>query len=186
MNRSRRARLAAPTRPRRPDRGQATAELALGLPTLAVLVVLACWLLAAAGAQARAAEAARIGARAAARGDGDTRVAAWVLRTAPAGATVTIARQDDQVTVTVRYRLPAADLPFTPLDLTATAIAPAEPPLVGGGADDGGPAGENSATEDSATPDSGAGDSSAGDSADDLGGASDDRSRGDGGQGGDG
>ncbi|WP_198152865.1 TadE family type IV pilus minor pilin [Pseudofrankia sp. DC12] len=110
----------------RPDRGQATAELALGLPTLGAVVVLALWLLAAVGAQARLDEAARIGARAAARGDDDGQVTRWVRDAAPAGATVEIARRDDQVAVTVRYRIVAAGPLVTPLALTATATAPSE------------------------------------------------------------
>lgn len=126
-----------PTRPRRPtsragrrcDRGQATAELALGLPTLGAIVVLALWLLAAIGSQARVAEAARIGARAAARGDADGQVVAWVRDAAPTGATVEIARRDDQVAVTVHYRLAAAGPLLTPVALTATATAPTEPAI---------------------------------------------------------
>jgi hypothetical protein len=115
---------------RRPgDRGQATAELALGLPTLGVVLVLVLWLLAAVGSQARVAEAARIGARAAARGDADVQVAAWVRDAAPAGTTVEIARNDDQIAVTVHLRLARAGPLLDPFTLTATAIAPAEPPI---------------------------------------------------------
>ncbi|MDT3441778.1 MULTISPECIES: TadE family type IV pilus minor pilin [unclassified Pseudofrankia] len=123
---ARRARLA-----RRPDGGQATAELALGLPTLGAVVLLALWLLAAAGAQARAQEAARIGARAAARGDDDRQVAAWAHLAAPAGATVTISRQAGEVTVTVQIRLSVAGSPLPPAHIAASAVAPTEPAAAG-------------------------------------------------------
>jgi hypothetical protein len=101
----------------------------MGLPTLGAVVMLALWLLAAVGSQARVAEAARIGARAAARGEADGQVAGWVRDAAPAGATVEIARRDDQVAVTVRYRLAAAGPLLTPVALTATATAPTEPAI---------------------------------------------------------
>ncbi|ONH26239.1 TadE family type IV pilus minor pilin [Pseudofrankia asymbiotica] len=129
MTRSRgHARAARP-----PDGGQATAELALGLPTLGAVVLLALWLLAAAGAQARAQEAARIGARAAARGDDDRQVAAWAHLAAPADATVTISRQADEVTVTVRIQLSVTGSPLPPAHIVASAVAPAEPAAVGAG-----------------------------------------------------
>jgi len=114
--------------PHRPpsDRGQATAELALGLPTLGAVVLLALWLLAAAGEQARAQEAARIGARAAARGDDDGRVAAWTRLAAPAGATVTISRKADEVLVTVQATLAATGSFLPPARITASAVAPVE------------------------------------------------------------
>ncbi|WP_307873955.1 MULTISPECIES: TadE family type IV pilus minor pilin [unclassified Frankia] len=120
------AQRASPRGSRRPDRGQATAELALGLPTLGAVIIVALWLLAAVGAQARVDEAARIGARAAARGEADGQVVAWVRGAAPSGATVEIAHRDDQVAVTVHYRLAAAGPLVTPIALTATATAPSE------------------------------------------------------------
>jgi hypothetical protein len=125
-------RAARRRRCRRADRGQATAELALGLPTLGAVVLAALWLLAAAGAQAHAQEAARIGARVAARGDDDAQVTAWARRAAPAGAAIAVARRGDEVTVTVQVRLASAGALLPALRLTASAVAPAEPaPVVG-------------------------------------------------------
>ncbi|OHV33032.1 hypothetical protein BCD49_28045 [Pseudofrankia sp. EUN1h] len=113
--------------------------MALGLPTLSAVVLLALWLLAAAGAQARAQEAARIGARAAARGDDDGRAAAWARLAAPPGATVTISRQADEVTVTVQARLAATGSLLPPAHVTASAVAPVEPATAGGQVEPGGP-----------------------------------------------
>ncbi|MBX6390409.1 MAG: hypothetical protein IRZ08_15685, partial [Frankia sp.] len=113
-------------RPRRPDdHGQATAELVMGLPAMTAVVGLVLWLLAAANAQARADEAARIGARAAARGDSDELAAAWARAAAPAGTRVTIDRRGDRVLVRVEVTyLPGSPLRFA---LAGTATAPAEP-----------------------------------------------------------
>jgi hypothetical protein len=116
---------------RRRDSGQATAELALGLPTLGAVVLLALWLLAAAGAQARAQEAARIGARAAARGDDDGQVTSWARRAAPTGATVTISRRAGEVTVTVQARLAATGSLLPQAHIAASAVAPLEPAVAG-------------------------------------------------------
>ncbi|MBE3204559.1 MULTISPECIES: TadE family type IV pilus minor pilin [Parafrankia] len=93
------------TRPRRPrggrDRGQVTAELAMGLPSLLAVMFMILWMLSAVSAQTRCAEAARLGARAAARGESATAARAWALRAAPPGAEIEIGGSAGTVRVRV-------------------------------------------------------------------------------------
>jgi hypothetical protein len=110
------------------DRGQATAELAMGLPTLVTVLFMAVWTLGAVNAQARCAEAARIGARAAARGESQAVVRAWAQRAAPAGATVTVSRSGQVVRVDVRAAFTggASRSVLPSVAVSASAVAPAE------------------------------------------------------------
>jgi Flp pilus assembly protein TadG len=91
---------------RAPERGAVTAELAVGLPVV-VLVLGACLGgLGIATAQLRAHDAAADAARLLGRGEPLARAEALVARTAPGGR-LTIARADELVcaTVTVEQRL---------------------------------------------------------------------------------
>ena len=94
-------------------RGSATAELATGLPALVLSAGLAVWLVGVATTQLRCLDAARAGARAAARGEP---VAAVVSRAREAtglrDASVEVRRAGDEVAVGVRAR---AAVPFGPL-----------------------------------------------------------------------
>lgn len=112
----------------RRDAGQATAELAVGLPTLFVVFLLAAWLLGAVSAAARCADAARIGARLAARGEPDASAAAMAARAAPPGAEVRIRHGNELVNVEVSARIGAAGLGRLVPDLVvnARAVAAAE------------------------------------------------------------
>jgi hypothetical protein len=85
-----------------------TAEIATALPVLVALVVAAVWTVTAASIQTRCADAAREGARAAARGEDDAVVVSVAKATAPDGAKVRIDRNDGVVTVEVvaHLRLP--------------------------------------------------------------------------------
>lgn len=83
------------------DRGQATAELALGLPSVVAVLLMTLWMLAAVTAQARCAEAARLGARAAARGEPEQVTRWWVAQAAPPGAVVSVDRSGAEVRVRV-------------------------------------------------------------------------------------
>lgn len=76
-----------------------SAEIAVALPALLVLLALALGVLTLAIDGIRCVDAARVGARAAARGDPGAEAA---RRAAPAGAAVAVGRQGDTVTVTVR------------------------------------------------------------------------------------
>lgn len=110
-----------------------TAELAVALPS--VVLVLALCLVAAKAAvdQIRCIDAARVASRAAARGDDPARVRALAAASAPAGATVDVARAGAgvgggaggavRVTVSVRTGGWGA-LPGW--DLSASAVTPVE------------------------------------------------------------
>lgn len=109
-----------------------TAEAAVVLPVLLVVLAAAVWVLAAVAAQLRCVDAARMGARAAARGDSVASVQAVTARAAPAGAAISVVRQDGQVTVVVRavvrpFGAALARLPGTPVAARATALT--EEPL---------------------------------------------------------
>lgn len=83
-----------------PD-GFVTAELALALPSLVLILAIGLWLQGAVALQARCLDAARAGARAAARGDPDATIRSRLAKVVPEGAGIVIARDGDRVTVTV-------------------------------------------------------------------------------------
>ncbi|MDX3077979.1 TadE family type IV pilus minor pilin [Streptomyces sp. NPDC088354] len=92
-------------RSRRPrDGGYVTAEAAVVIPSLVLLTAMLLWGLAAAAAQIRCVDAARAGARAAARDEPEGAVLAAVRSAAPAGAGVAVRRVDGLVRVTVEAR----------------------------------------------------------------------------------
>lgn len=68
----------------------ATAELAVALPVLAAVVLFACGVLAGVGADLRCADAARLAARSAARGDPQQATLALAASQAPRGAAIDI------------------------------------------------------------------------------------------------
>jgi len=116
-------------RPRRPDDGYVTAETAVVLPALVVLVGAALWAIAVAGAQVRCVDAARDGARAAARGESDLAVVAAAKRAGPPGCDVEVSHDGDRVVVAVRARVGPASgaLAAIPAPLAqATAVADSE------------------------------------------------------------
>jgi hypothetical protein len=78
-----------------------TAETALALPALALVVGLMLWALLAATAQLRCVDAARAAARSAARGDGLAESVAAGQRLAPAGAHIRVERGGGLVRVNV-------------------------------------------------------------------------------------
>jgi hypothetical protein len=83
------------------DEGSVTAEFAVLLPVVALLVAVVLALTAAAATQLRCADAARAGARAAALGDDDAAVAAVAQRIAGDGVRVAVGREDGWVVVSV-------------------------------------------------------------------------------------
>ena len=104
-----------------------TAETAVVLPVLLVVLAAALWVLAAVAAQLRCVDAARIGARAAARGDSGSAVVTATAAVAPRGAQVRVVRSGDQVTVLVRaevrpFGAALAQLPGTPVAASASAV----------------------------------------------------------------
>lgn len=88
---------------RRPtgSRGSATAETAVLLPVLVVVLAACVWVLAAVSAQLQCVDAARAAARAAARGDAPAAVQAVAARLAPGGADVTVQARAGTVEVHV-------------------------------------------------------------------------------------
>ncbi|MGB8022118.1 MAG: TadE family type IV pilus minor pilin [Candidatus Nanopelagicales bacterium] len=76
-----------------------TAELAVALPALAAVAVAVAWMLSLGTSQMTLAQAAREGARAAARGDAASQVRDVVVGLVP-GASVDVSRQGRRVVVT--------------------------------------------------------------------------------------
>ncbi|MFD0684102.1 TadE family type IV pilus minor pilin [Actinomadura fibrosa] len=106
----------------------ATAEIAVALPSLVLITAIALWGVMAASVQLTCTDAARTGARAAARGESLAAVRDLVVRAVPADATVKIRR--DAATVEVDVTAPvqapaAARLP--PLTVHTHVAAATEP-----------------------------------------------------------
>lgn len=78
-----------------------SAELAVGLPAVVFVLLVALGALSAGLDQIRCADAARVAARAAARGDAPSQVRQQGLRVAPQHAQVSVVISGDQVRVTV-------------------------------------------------------------------------------------
>lgn len=113
----------------RTDRGYVTAETAVVLPVLLVVVAAAVWVLACVAAQLRCVDAAHVAARAAARGDAPADVEAAGRAVAPGDAAVAVTRTGDQVHVTVTARVQpfgAALRVLPPVDVAGRATAGAE------------------------------------------------------------
>ena len=75
------------------------------LPVLALLLAVGLWSVAVAGAQLRCVDAARDGARAAARGESDAVVVAATTAAAPQGAQVDVHHDGSRVVVVVSARV---------------------------------------------------------------------------------
>jgi len=122
--------------PRRPDRdrlrdlrqddhGAVTAELAVALPAV-VLVLAALLVVVVAGvSQVRVVDAARAGARAASAGESDGRVHEIVTQLAGSSASATVGGDSSWVTVTVRASVTGGWF-SGPLTVSATATARVE------------------------------------------------------------
>ena len=116
------------TAPGRPDEGTVTAELAVVLPA----VVLLCAALLFAGQvvlrQVQCADAARAGARLAARGDPAAAVTAEARRRAPPDASVGVTRKGDTVLVEVSAPVRGVGIGWLGATARAAATALAEQP----------------------------------------------------------
>lgn len=107
-----------------------TAETAVVLPVLLFVLACAVAVVTVLGAQLRCLDAAREGARAAARGEPDGAISRLVDQLAPDGAVARVSADGDAVRVTVTVRVaPAGALPFA-VTLSGSALAIREP---GGG-----------------------------------------------------
>ncbi|WP_449385813.1 TadE family type IV pilus minor pilin [Cellulomonas soli] len=107
------------------DRGSVTAELAVALPAVMVLLLAVLGVVQAVSVRWECADGARAGARAAALGESDPDVAATARRAAGGPARVTVARDGQWVTVTVGRGVTGWD--WLPLDVQARSVARAEP-----------------------------------------------------------
>jgi Flp pilus assembly protein TadG len=106
------------------DRGSTTAELAVGLPALVLLLLFALGAVNAVLARMQCVDAARDAALAAARGgDGD----GAGHRRAPAGATVAVSLDGDRATATVRAAVHPLGPHLPSVTVTGTAVADQEP-----------------------------------------------------------
>jgi len=87
------------------DRGSVTAEFAVALPAVVAVLAVLLSAVAAATAELRCVDAARAGARAAARGETPSVAVAAAKAAAPSGATIRLQRDGDSVRVEVRGRV---------------------------------------------------------------------------------
>ena len=97
---------------RRAEGGAATAELAVALPSLVIVLALALAAVDLGLAQMRCVDAARLGARLLARGEPEGVVLAEVRAAAPDGAEVSLASAGTRVSVLVTAAVPSALRPL--------------------------------------------------------------------------
>jgi CelD/BcsL family acetyltransferase involved in cellulose biosynthesis len=113
------------------ERASATAETAVALPALVLVLGVCGWALALAATTLRCAEAARAAVRVAARGEPVGAVAETARRGAGQGAAVTTARVGDLLTVRVTTRVappvPVLRRLLPDVTITREATARAEP-----------------------------------------------------------
>ncbi|MET9291646.1 TadE family type IV pilus minor pilin [Streptomyces sp. NPDC003077] len=105
------------------DAGFVTAEAAVVAPTLVLFTAVLLWGLMAACAQIQCVDAARAGARAAARGEPPGSTLAVTRDAAPRGARVALTRRADLVRVRVEVAAPGASVAALTLRGEATALA---------------------------------------------------------------
>ena len=117
------------------DEGFVTAETAVALPVLVLLTGVLVWGVLVGAAQLRCVDAAREGARAAARGDPQGRVLDAARNAGPRDATVSVSEGGDTVSVRVSAttRAPGGLGGLLAIDVAATASAVREPGTTGGG-----------------------------------------------------
>ncbi|KUL55122.1 MULTISPECIES: TadE family type IV pilus minor pilin [unclassified Streptomyces] len=108
------------------DAGFVTAEAAVVLPTLVLFAMALLWTLLAACAQVQCVDAARAGARAAARQDPEAVAVAAARQAAPRGARVSVRREGDLVRVEVQADAPGHKALGLGLRLRSEAVALAE------------------------------------------------------------
>ena len=109
----------------------ATAELAVALPVLVLVVATAMTAVSVLLAQLRCVDAAREGARAAARGEPTALVRSVAVRVAPDGAAVAVTTDGDQVSVRVSARVGVVGGLLPEFQVDGTAVALREPESVG-------------------------------------------------------
>lgn len=109
------------------EAGMVTAETAVVLPVLLLVLVCAVAAVSVVGAQLRCVDAAREGARAAARGEADAVVAELAGGVAPDGAVTAVQPEGERVRVTVSVEVaPLGPVPLR-TRVSAEAVAQREP-----------------------------------------------------------
>jgi Flp pilus assembly protein TadG len=121
--------LAAPARKQglAGERGAVTAELAVGLPVVILLLLAVLTISAASGAQLRALDAARAGARAVAIGQDDAAVRSVVERVGGTSAAVRVERDGAWVVVQVSQPVGGGWFSHMPWQASGEATAWVEP-----------------------------------------------------------
>jgi Flp pilus assembly protein TadG len=114
---------------RRRDGGVATAEIAVALPALVVLVAAGMTAVSVLTAQLRCVDAAREAARAAARGEAASVVRSLAQRSGPADAEVRVSSGGREVEVTVSAEARAVGGLLPSFGVRASAVALREPEL---------------------------------------------------------
>lgn len=114
------------------EAGYVTAETAMVLPVLAILLAVGLWAVAVAGAQVRCIDAARDAARAVARGESDASASAAASAAAPDGAHIDLRHEGARIVVVVSVAVgkglgPLAAIPIPTVLATATAESEADP-----------------------------------------------------------
>jgi len=117
---------------RRRDGGVATAEFAVVLPALVLVVVAGMTAMSVLLTQLRCVDAARESARAAARGESDAVIRSSATRSAPEGAGVRVFVAGTEVRVTVSAEAGAGGGLLPSFRVEATAVALREPEQVDG------------------------------------------------------
>lgn len=105
--------------------GMATAELAVAIPAVVIVLALCLGGISVGIDQIRCVDAARLGARALARGDAGAAARDVAGRAAPPGAAVSLDNGGSQVRVTVSVRRSVVGL-VKGFDVTATSVAERE------------------------------------------------------------
>ncbi|MEX2982997.1 TadE family type IV pilus minor pilin [Streptomyces sp. C36] len=105
------------------DAGYVTAEAALALPVLTFFALALLWGVMASAAQIQCVDAARAGARAAARSDPPSAAVAAARSAAPRGARISLGREGDLVRVRVRADADGPGPLAVPLSGEAVALA---------------------------------------------------------------
>lgn len=118
----------------RRERGSVTAETAIVLPAIVLVIAALVGVITVVTAQLRCQDAAREAARAAARAETPNVVSELARRAAPAGSATTVTTAGDQITVTVRARVRILGGLLSSVTVTSHAVALAEPSV-----DDSGP-----------------------------------------------
>lgn len=109
------------------DEGMVTAETAVALPVIVLLLAAMIGAITAVATKTSCTDAAREGARAAARGETQSDVLASARRLAPRGATIEVSLSDTEATVVVSTQFRPAGRLLGAIEISSTATSRREP-----------------------------------------------------------